>query len=116
MIERELLEEMFENIRQQTDWDLGSDLLWSYFFVADSVELLEQLGTALAERGFMPVELARDDESGEWWLTVERIEMHSIESLQSRNDELEALADKYSSIYDGMDVGEPLPAEEAKLN
>lgn len=115
MIERELLEEMFASIREQTDWNVDSDLLWSFFFVAASSERLEQLAAALDAQGFTPVELARDDESGEWWLTVERVETHSVDSLHERNSSLEALAERHEAVYDGMDVAEASLAEKGDV-
>jgi hypothetical protein len=41
-----------------------------------------------------------------WWLHVERVETHSVSSLDKRNAELASFALRHAlESYDGMDVG-----------
>lgn len=105
MISRDQLREMFEGLARKTKWDLSGPLLWGYFFTSSNRQPLEDASLALARRGYRIVEI-REGENGVWWLHVEKEEHHSVESLDIRNQELEAFADEWSlSSYDGMDVG-----------
>ena len=46
------------------------------------------------------------DEPDLWWLHVEKIEIHSSDSLHERNQLLYEFADEHGlESYDGMDVG-----------
>ena len=104
------INEMFANIRENTDWDLEGPMLWGYFFVNTTPAPLQALGEKLVEQGYTLVEVFEPDlEDGEapyHVLHVERAEVHSVESLDARNQELQALAEQNGvEDYDGMDVG-----------
>jgi len=104
------INEMFANIRENTDWDLNGPMLWGYFFVNTTPEPLHGLGDTLVERGYTLVEVFEPDlEEGEapyHVLHVERVEIHDEASLDRRNQEFAALAaEKGVEDYDGMDVG-----------
>jgi hypothetical protein len=110
MIEREDIEEMFADIRTQGKWNLDGPLLWGYFFTAGTKQKLEPAGKALTKDGyrFVDIWLSESDEPDEpdcWWLHVERVEHHTVDSLHKRNKLLEAVAKKFDVDYDGMDVG-----------
>ncbi len=107
MIPKSELIEMFDAIAEQTDWDMKSEMLWGYFFTDDNVEKLEACSERLTELGYHVVEIAEGDEVDDpWTLHVEKIEVHSPETLDRRNQELAALAEEMGlSSYDGMDVG-----------
>jgi hypothetical protein len=110
-IERSALVEMFDNIRATTEWDMSGDMLWGYFFTDTDPDKLARAGQLLAERGYRCVSVRppEDDPAGLHWLHVERIETHSVDSLDERNDELSDFAhDLELHSYDGMDVG-PAP-------
>jgi hypothetical protein len=107
-IDRAALVEMFDNIRAKTNWDMSGDMLWGYFFTDTDPEKLARAGHLLAERGYrcVGVRPPEDDPGGLHWLHVERIETHSVDSLQTRNGELDDFADELDlHAYDGMDVG-----------
>ena len=117
VITKESLAEMFDSIASDTSWDLSKPMLWGYFFTDGSKEKLERSAPLLVARGYRLVDiyLADKEEPSEpdlWWLHVEKVEVHTVDSLNARNVELYQLADDQGiDSYDGMDVG---PA--AKLN
>ena len=109
-IDRSVLEEMFANIRANTDWPIDGDMLWGYFFTGKDPAKLESAGQALEARGYRYVGILRPDAEDEdqdtLYLHVERIETHTVESLHQRNTELYELVETLGlETYDGMDVG-----------
>ncbi len=63
-----------------------------------------------AEDGYRIVEICEDDDEPLYWLHVERVEAHSVDSLHERNLSFHRLAEKLGlESYDGMDVGLPPP-------
>lgn len=89
-------------------------MLWGYFFTDPSHEMLTTIIEPLEHLGYHFVDLyipdLDKDQPEYFFLHVEKIEAHSVESLNARNLELESLANAYSvESYDGMDVG-PVPA------
>ena len=97
---------MFADMRAKTKWNIDGPLLWGYFFLDPSVEKLKQASANLEASGYRVVSLEKVATKQVFRLHVERVETHSPESLNARNDEFYALADKFSlSSYDGMDVG-----------
>ena len=111
MISKTELEEMFQNISENTNWDLKKPLLWGYFFTDKSKDKLKASGSLLEQQGYRLVNIyqAKDD-SGNlldyWWLHVEKVEVHTADSLYQRNMNLYQLANQQGlSSYDGMDVG-----------
>jgi hypothetical protein len=107
MIPKSELIEMFESIAQQTDWDMNEEMLWCYFFSDDDPEKLEACSDRLIEDGYHFVDLSEGDESDDpWTLQVAKIEVHTPDTLDLRNQQLEAIAKEMGlSAYEGMDVG-----------
>jgi hypothetical protein len=104
------LELMFEKMRREAGWDTEGELLWGYFFMDPAAERLRLLRAKLEAMGYRFVKLHRTDDQTNHVLHVERIEVHSPQSLAQRNELLNALADEFGvASYDGMDVG-PVPA------
>jgi hypothetical protein len=114
MIDREIIQDMFDDIRAKGKWNVDGPLLWGYFFTARQKLPLEKVAQILVKGGYRLVDIwqtAADGSEGAdvWWLHAERVEKHTVNSLMARNAELDALAVKYKlESYDGMDVG---PAE-----
>lgn len=102
---------MFANISQKTKWDMSQDMLWGYFFTHPSRAKLDFAAKDLSRLGYRVVNVYLSDKEDPatpdlWWLHVERIETHSVESLFRRNAELTAFAKTHDlGSYDGMDVG-----------
>lgn len=110
MITLDSLQQMFENIRADTKWNIDGPMLWGYFFTDASVEKLRSLVPLLETQGYRFVDLfvpeLDDGEDEYFFLHVEKEEAHTVESLHERNSQLYALADLHElSSYDGMDVG-----------
>ena len=105
------LEEMFQNIQENTDWDTSEDMLWGYFFTHHEPSKLEAAKEYLTDKGYNFVGIYigdKDDASAPdiYWLHVERIETHTSKTLDARNDELYIYANEVGiDSYDGMDIG-----------
>lgn len=114
MITREQLAEMFAAIAKDAKWDMSKPMLWGYFFTDSSREKLEKAAPVLESQGYRFVDIFLSDkedpeEPDLWWLHVEKVEAHSVDTLHARNRDLYKFADKHDlECYDGMDVG---PAE-----
>ena len=117
---RDELEAMFANIAKDTKWDMSQNMCWGYFFTNQSRAKLDVAARDLARMGYRIVEVYLSDKQDSdppalWWLHVERIETHSVESLLMRNIALTAFAKTHQlDSYDGMDVGPAGGAE--KMN
>ncbi len=107
----EQLDEMFDGIKQNGQWDLSKPLLWGYFFTDNDPHKLEAVIPTLQDMGYKFVgifqaEKESEDEPDLFFLHVERVEIHNSTSLDSRNNELYIFAhQKGLDSYDGMDVG-----------
>ncbi len=107
-ISRPQLEAMFSNMRSGSPWNLDGPLLWGYFFTSGDRAALERAGKILGDQGYRFVEIHKDKKNV-WWLHVERVEHHTVDSLDARNAEFYGLAKREGlASYDGMDVG-PAP-------
>ncbi len=109
-IPRAQLQEMFDNIVAKTDWDMSGDMLWGYFFTDADQSALERASEKLQEQGYRLVDIFQPDDEGTplpyFFLHVEKVETHTVDSLHRRNTELDAFAQANGlDTYDGMDVG-----------
>lgn len=117
MISREQLQQMFDSMSQKSGWDISKDMVWGYFFTHSSKPPLERAAQVLEAQGYTVVDIyLADKESASdpdlWWLHAERIETHTVSSLDARNQLLYRFADEQAlDSYDGMDVG---PVQRAK--
>ena len=105
------LDEMFNNIKEQGQWDITKPLLWGYFFTDSNPEKLEAISPKLQNMGYKLVGIfqAEKEEPNEpdlFYLHVEKVEVHDSQSLDKRNDEFYIFSSKEGiESYDGMDVG-----------
>jgi len=113
MIPKSELIEMFAAIAEQTDWDMTEEMIWGYFFSDDDPQKLEACAERLSEDGYHLVEISEGDESDDpWTLHVEKVEVHTPDTLDVRNQQLVAFAKEMGiSSYEGMDVG-PLDGDD----
>jgi Regulator of ribonuclease activity B len=113
---RETIEGVFRDVRSKTDWPIDDgECLWGYFFTDHNRKALEAAGRSLEAQGYRFVsiwdveegdELDDDGEPRPFYLHVERVESHSVDSLMTRNQQLTEFAQKNGLLsYDGMDVG-----------
>lgn len=111
MITKKDLTELFENMEENAPWDMRDALLWGYYFADPSKEKLEAVAPVLAEQGYTVVGVALSEKEDPadadlWWLHVEKVEKHTVDSLHLRNQLLYAFAATHHiDSYDGMDVG-----------
>jgi len=105
------LESMFNNIRDNTPWDMDGDMIWGYFFIHNEPTLLEKAAAQLQEQDYRVVQIFisdKDKSAGieKHRLHVQKIETHTPASLDKRNDELYRFAHDFGlDSYDGMHVG-----------
>ncbi len=105
-IELAQLQAMFSNMRAKAPWNVDGPLLWGYFFFDPSSTKLNQAASELQAAGYKLVSIKEVPGQGSFRLHVEKVEVHSPESLHTRNGELYLLAEKHGlASYDGMDVG-----------
>jgi hypothetical protein len=90
---------------------MSREMLWGYFFTNPTRQPLDSVTGELAQMGYRVVKIYLSDKKQPtdpdlWWLHVERVEVHSVSSLDKRNIELTDFANRHSlASYDGMDVG-----------
>ena len=73
----ESLEEMFQNINQDTDWDTTQNMLWGFFFTHSELSKLELAKEKLESQGYNFVRFFLGDkehqsEADTFWLHVEK--------------------------------------------
>lgn len=104
MITKEEIIGFFEHMKSN-GVDTNTKMLYGYFFTNDEPNKLKKVAEELKKQGFEYVDIY-PDETNQYWLHMERIEIHNLESLFSLNKELYAIADKFSiKSYDGFDLG-----------
>ncbi len=113
------IKEIFNEAKIEDNWNLEEEMLYSYYFVDESVDKLEKLGLKLEADGydFIDVFELGDEETekptGEYLLHIDKVEIHTPESLAQRNVEFSNLAEEYGiSTYDGWEFGEVGDIEE----
>ncbi len=107
------IKEIFADAKREDNWDLSEEMLYSYYFVDQSVDKLEKLGLKLEADGYDFVDVFElgdeetDESTGEYLLHIDRVETHTPESLAQRNVEFQRLADEFEiETYDGWEFGE----------
>ncbi len=104
MITKNDIEQLFTKMRK-AGWNMEQELAWGYFFKHQSKEPLEKLARELSKQGYEIVAINQSFPDEMWWLQIEKIEQHGIDSLDQRNQEFYQLAKQYHiHAYDGMDV------------
>lgn len=94
----------FAQIAKNTNWDMQKPMLWGYFFTSEWRLPLEVSRRLLGFIGYRFVDLScRDDKI--WWLHLEYVEVHDVNTLSVRDVRLSRFASLMYSGYDGWDVG-----------
>jgi len=109
----ESIREIFETARTEDGWNPEAEMLYSYFFIDKDAEKLETLGLDLEKQGFDFIdifELAEEESgeaTGEYLLHIDKVEIHTPDSLAARNVEFQKMANEYEiDSYDGWEFGE----------
>ncbi|MGN7889098.1 ribonuclease E inhibitor RraB [Dyadobacter sp. 22481] len=105
----EQIESMFSKMKAD-GVNTDKTMLWGYFFVALKRHSFEQIKSELVVENFVFVKTYRGDKK-DYWLHLERKEIHNAKSLFELNEKLYRLAEKYEITYDGFDVGNVDPSK-----
>jgi hypothetical protein len=110
MITKEEMVALFDDMKQNAPWDISKPLLWGYFFADADKAKLEAAQVLLQAQGYQIVGIYDSKpESGTpalWWLHIEKVEHHTVDTLHARNQAFYQFADEHQlESYDGMDVG-----------
>lgn len=107
------IKEIFAEAEREEGWNVTGEMLYSFYFVDESVEKLEKLGEHLESEGYTFVNVYElgDEETkeptGEYLLHLDKVEQHTPDSLADRNLKFEKLADEFDvESYDGWEFGE----------
>ena len=107
------IREIFNDAKTQDGWNTDEEMLYSYYWVDGDVDKLEKLGEHLEKQGYDFIDIFElgDEETGEstneYLLHIEKVEIHTPESLAQRNIEFQKFADDYKiETYDGWEFGE----------
>ena len=107
------IKEIFSEAEREQGWNVTGEMLYSFYFVDESVEKLEKLGEHLEKEGYTFVNIyelgdeENNEPTGEYLLHLDRVENHTPESLAERNLEFEKLAEEFEiETYDGWEFGE----------
>ena len=107
------IREIFNDAKIEDGWNMSEEMLYSYYFVDVSVDKLEKMGLKLEADGYDFIDIFElgDEETnkstGEYLLHIDKVEVHTPESLAQRNVEFQKLADEYEiETYDGWEFGE----------
>ncbi len=100
------LQAAFATMRAQGRINVDGPLLWGYFFLDPDRARLQTAAADLQAQGYHVVGIAKVPNRNLFRLHVERVEVHTPQSLYARDIELEAFVRKlHLASYDGMDVG-----------
>jgi len=109
----ESIRKIFDDAKREDNWNLNEEMLYSYYFVDEDVDKLEKLGLKLEEDEYDFVDVFElgdeetDESTGEYLLHIDKVEVHTPESLAQRNVEFAKLAKEYElKTYDGWEFGE----------
>lgn len=117
MITKETVEDFFENVNKGDEFDTSEVLLWGYFFLDFDLSKLKSASEKLVSAGYRFVDIfeaekENEEDEQEYYLHVEKIERHDVNSLHKRNSELYDFADANEiDSYDGFDVGNIINTE-----
>jgi regulator of RNase E activity RraB len=107
------IREIFNTAKTEDKWNLEGEMLYSFYFVDESIEKLEKLGLHLEKEGYDFVDIFElgdeetEESTGEYLLHIDKIEIHTPETLAQRNVEFQKLSEEYElSSYDGWEFGE----------
>jgi hypothetical protein len=107
------IRKIFDDAKREDNWNLNEEMLYSFYFVDENVDKLEKLGLKLEEDGYDFIDIFElgdeetDASTGEYLLHIDKVEIHTPESLAQRNVEFQKLADESEiKTYDGWEFGE----------
>lgn len=111
MITKQTIIDFFKEVEQGKEFDTSDKLLWSYFFLDSNVKKLKDFSSKLEDLGFkfktiFDAEKLNPNDIQEYYLQIEKIEFHNVDTLFKLNQIFYRLAEEnYITAYDGFDVG-----------
>jgi len=109
----ESINEIFNTARTEDKWNTEGEMLYSFYFVDTDIDKLEKLGLKLEADDYDSVGIFElgdeetDESTGEYLLHIDKVEIHTPESLAARNVEFQTLANENEiASYDGWEFGE----------
>ena len=106
MITTDILEVMFADMRREGVCDPEKPQLWGYFFTDPDQKKLKRAADSLIRDGYRFVEIYETEDSRTSFLHIEKVEQHTVGSLDRRNQLFYGLVEQFGlESYDGMDVG-----------
>lgn len=113
------IREIFAEAKREDNWNPDEPMLYSYYFVDTDVDKLEKLGDKLDADGYFFVDIFElgdeetEESTGEFLLHIDKLEIHTPESLAQRNIDFQKLAEEFKiETYDGWEFGEDGDDEE----
>lgn len=104
--------EIFADAKSEEGWNVEGEMLYSFYFVDESIEKLEKLAEHFEKESYDSINIYElgDEETqkptGEFMLHLDKTEAHTPETLVTRNEEFFKIADEYEVEYDGWEFGE----------
>ena len=110
MIDQETINRFFANIKSKGDFEIQNELTWGFFFVSINVDFILDVKNYLVNKGYQYVDLfeaekEQEGDESEFFLHMQKIEIHTAETLNERNKLLYGIAEKFDVEYDGFDLG-----------
>ena len=107
---------VFDAIEHNSKWKMNSNMLYGYYFKNPHRFPLEALSFILRLGGHRVVDIHQSEKSHLYWLHVEKIEIHNLDTISIKDVRLQRMGNLFlQSDYDGWDVGPDLtPTKPAK--
>ena len=96
------IESIFASMSREK-WDIGTELLWGFYFTSHDEKKLSCISIELLPHGYVPAPLEVRD-NGLWVLGLSKRESLTSEKLHGRNVSFDELATRHGVEYDGWDV------------
>jgi hypothetical protein len=106
---------VFDAIKKDSKWNMESPMLYGYFFIGEREWPLKVLGYILRIGGHRFVGIRKDDDLKKYWLHVEEVRVHNLDSISVKDVRLRQIGKiVFLSEYDGWDVGPDLSLAKPK--
>ncbi len=104
------IQDWFDQKIRQQGWNPSNPTMWVFFFSARDKRVLDGMCPALEAEGYEIFDIFENDLQGEresnlWMMLVQKIEVHTVDSLYARNQSLIKLAKAHrDSFFEGWNI------------
>jgi hypothetical protein len=111
MITKDTILDFFSSLKENDEFNENQELLWGYFFLDSNSDKLLKLSKLLEAKGYgfvdiFEAEKENEEDIQEYYLHMEKVEIHDVSSLLERNNEFYEIASNEGvNSYDGFDAG-----------